>query len=148
MQHSYNINVKWNGRTEDPKTYDRSYTIYAEGKEISGSADPSSKGDSAKWNPEEMLLASLGSCHMLWYLYLCATAKIVVTKYEDSPTGILQIDPKGKSSFSEVTLNPKIVITDASRIEEAIALQKKAHDKCYIVNSVNFEVKLNPHVSV
>lgn len=118
----------------------------ANGKtEIAGSADPLSRGDSKKWNPEEML-ASLASCHMLWYLYLCATSKIVVTEYRDNPIGILNTDPKGKGAFVEATLNPQIVITDPNRIEDAIALQKQAHDKCYIVNSVNFEVKVNAKV--
>ena len=147
MQHSYTMDLKWTGKT-DNLTYNRTFTLSGNGKsEIAGSADPSSRGDATKWNPEEMLLASLSSCHMLWYLYLCASAKIVVTEYHDNPIGILNVDPKGKSSFAEATLNPKIVIADPSRIQEAIDLQKKAHDKCYIVNSVNFEVKLNPQVS-
>lgn len=147
MQHSYTLDLKWTGKTEN-LSYDRTFTVTGKDKTpMSGSADPASRGDPKKWNPEELLLASLSSCHMLWYLYLCASAKITVTEYQDHPTGILNINPNGKSSFSEVTLNPKIVITDSNQIEQALALQKQAHDKCYIVNSVNFEVKLNPAVS-
>ncbi len=146
-QHTYTLNLMWRGKTDDPRTYDRSYILSGNGKtEIAGSADAWSRGDAKKWNPEEMLLASMASCHMLWYLYLCTSAKIVVTEYQDHPTGILNINPEGKSSFAEATLTPQIVITDPSRIEDAIALQKQAHDKCFIINSVNFEVKLNPQV--
>ncbi len=147
-QHAYALDLSWTGKTEDPRTYDRSYILSGNGKtEIAGSADPASRGDTTKWNPEEMLLASLASCHMLWYLYLCAAAKIVVIEYKDHPTGILNIDPNGKSAFAEAALNPQIVITDPSRIADAIALQQQAHDKCYIINSVNFAVKENVQVT-
>ncbi len=146
-QRSYTLALMWKGKTEDPRTYDRSFILSGNGKtEIAGSADPSSRGDSKKWNPEEMLLASLASCNMLWYLYLCAAAKIVVIEYQDHPIGILNTNPNGKSAFVEATLNPQIVITDPNRIEDAIALQQQAHAKCYIINSVNFEVKVNAQV--
>lgn len=147
-QHSYTLDLKWNGnKNDDPRTYDRSFILSANGKtEIMGSADSFSRGDAKRWNPEEMLLASLSSCHMLWYLYLCSTSKIIVTSYQDHPTGILNIDPNGISRFIEATLNPQIVIADSTRHEEALSLQQQAHDKCYIVNSVNFEVKVKPQV--
>ncbi len=148
IQHTYTLNLQWNGNNADIRTYDRSFSVSSAGKtEISGSADASSKGDPKKWNPEELLLSSLASCHMLWYLYLCSQAKIIVTSYHDEPTGILSVDPHGKSHFLEATLQPKITLADSSRKEEALALQAQAHDKCYIVNSVNFEVKLNPSIT-
>jgi organic hydroperoxide reductase OsmC/OhrA len=147
QEHTYTVGLSWKGTNEDPKTYDRSFILSAPGKEpISGASDPASLGDPKKWNPEEMLLCSLSSCHMLWYLYLCSLAKIIVTEYRDKPTGILTIEPRGKSRFIEATMNPEIVITDPSRAEEALALHENAHEKCYIVNSVNFEVKINPKV--
>lgn len=146
-QHSYTLDLMWTGKTDDPRTYDRSYILSANEKtEIAGSADPSSRGDPKKWNPEELLLASLASCHMLWYLFLCASSKIVVLEYQDHPTGILNINPTGKSAFVGATLTPRIVIADPNRIEDAIALQQQAHAKCYIINSVNFEVKINAQV--
>jgi organic hydroperoxide reductase OsmC/OhrA len=147
-QHTYTIELSWRGNNEDPRTYDRSFVLSAPGKTpISGASDSASRGDPKKWNPEEMLLCSLASCHMLWYLYLCSNAKITVTEYQDNPTGILNIEPRGKSRFVEATINPEIVITDPSRIDEAIALHEQAHEKCYIVNSLNFEVKINPKVT-
>ena len=146
-QHSYTLELKWRGKTDDPHTYDRSYIITGNGKtQIAGSADSFSRGDPNKWNPEEMLLGSLGSCYMLWYLYLCAASKIIVTEYQDQPTAILNIDSEGTGAFTGATLNPHVVITDSSRIDEARALESQAHKKCFIVNSINFEVKVNSQI--
>lgn len=148
IKHSYTLELSWKGSTDAPRNYDRSHTLKAEGKpEIAASADPSSLGDPKKWNPEEMLLGSLASCHMLWYLYLCSVSKIVVTSYRDLPTGSLEIDPEGKSRFTHAMLSPQVVITDSSRIEDAQALQQKAHEKCFIVNSVNFPVEVDTTVT-
>lgn len=147
-KHSYTIELSWKGRTETPRSYDRSHILTAKDKpDIAASADPSSLGDPKKWNPEEMLLGSLASCHMLWYLYLCAASNIVVTSYRDAPTGTLEIDPEGKSGFTKAALNPQVVITDPSRIKDAQALQQKAHDKCFIVNSISFPVEVNTTVT-
>lgn len=145
---SYTLNLKWSGKTDDPRTYDRSFLLSAEGREaIAGSAEPGSRGDATKWNPEELLLSSLASCNMLWYLYLCATAKIVVLEYEDQPTGKVGVNANGKRAFVEASLNPKIVISDPAQKEKALALLQEAHEKCFIVHSVNFEVKVNPQMS-
>lgn len=146
MSNSYTLDLKWAGKTDDPRTYDRSYILSSNGKtDITGSADPLSRGDPKKWNPEEMLLASLSSCQMLWYLYLCAKAKIVVTQYTDHPKGILT--EEGKSAFAEATLSPQIVITDSSHIDEATALLSKAHENCLIANSINFKVKIEGRIT-
>lgn len=145
-EHAFTLDLSWTGRTEDPRSFDRSFVLSGQGKEnIAGSAEPLSLGDPNKWNPEELLLASLASCHMLWYLYLCSAAKIVVTQYSDQPSGALK---KGKlAAFAEATLNPQVILTDPSRIEEATALHKQAHEKCLIANSINFEVKVMPQVT-
>lgn len=148
-QHHYKLTVQWTGNkgtgTSDYKAYERSHSILAENKvEIAGSSDAPFLGDITKHNPEDMLLASLSSCHMLWYLHLCADAGIIVVDYVDHPTGILTQTTNGSGRFTEVTLHPMVTVTERSMIEKANELHLKAHEFCFIANSVNFEVKQNP----
>ena len=77
---------------------------------------------------------------MLWYLHLCADAGIVVTKYEDSATGIIEENASGSGKFSEVTLHPTVTVTQQSMVEKAAVLHEKAHELCFIANSINFVV--------
>lgn len=151
MRHEYKLSVKWTGNrgagTVDYKTYDRAHTISSDGKpDLLGSAEPAYRGDAAKWNPEELLLSSLSACHMLWYLHLCAVNKIVVVDYQDTPTAIMETEKSGGGKFTKAAINPLIVITDSSRIEDAKKLHKEAHDKCFIAQSVNFPVEINPEI--
>src|ERR1700688_4897121 len=93
-QHNYEIRVEWTGNSgEGTKTYRgyrRDHTIEAGDKpQILGSSDPSFRGDSSRYNPEELLVASLSACHMLSYLHLCAVNHIVVTEYRDDATGLM-----------------------------------------------------------
>ncbi len=150
-EHSYLLDIEWTGNkgqgTLDYRSYERSLVVKAEGKpDLLGSSDPLFLGDRSKWNPEELLIASLSSCHMLWYLHLCSTKKIIVVSYHDLPTAKLIIEAQGEGHFAEATLKPEIVITDASRIEEAIHLHEDAHKKCFIAKALNFPVHLAPQV--
>jgi len=152
-QHNYSLNIKWTGNKGEGTTrydaYDRSYIISGENKVgILGSADAPFRGDITKYNPEDLLLASLSSCHMLWYFHLCADAGIIVTEYIDNPTGILVQNETGSGSFSEVTLNPTVIVSDNSMIEKANQLHEKANQFCFIANSVNFKVKHNPTCNI
>lgn len=108
--------------------------------EISGSSDPAFHGDKTKHNPEELLIASLSSCHMLWYLHLCAEAGIIVVDYTDNATGVMMETSNGGGKFKEVTLNPIITVTEDSMKEKADQLHQKANELCFIANSVNFPV--------
>lgn len=148
-QHHYSVNIQWTGNrgtgTSAYREYDRSHTISVEGKgEIQASSDTPFMGDRSKYNPEDMLVASLSSCHMLWYLHLCADAGIIVTGYTDNATGVMTQTSSGGGHFAEVTLHPVVTITDSSRSELANSLHEKAHEKCFIANSVNFPVKHKP----
>lgn len=126
-------------------TYKRDHTIQAEHKPvILGSSDPAFRGDKSRYNPEELLLASLSSCHMLWYLDLCTKAGIIVVEYVDHPVGIMVEDVHTGGRFTEVTLHPKVTVTEAAMEEEALALHKKANELCFIANSVNFPVHHEP----
>ena len=90
--HTYRTDVIWTGDrgvgTRGYRAYDRDHEIRSPGKPtIPGSSDPSFLGDAARWNPEEMLVASVSACHQLWYLHLCADAGVVVTAYTDASSG-------------------------------------------------------------
>lgn len=152
-EHHYKTTIQWTGNkgtgTNGYRNYERSHTISVENKAIiEGSSDPAFRGDKTKYNPEEMLLASLSSCHMLWYLHFCSEEGIIVTDYKDHATGIMMETANGSGQFTEVTLYPEVIVTDESMIEKANNLHHKANEFCFIANSVNFPVKHNPTVSV
>ncbi|CAM4442375.1 OsmC family protein [Nocardia ninae] len=149
--HAYELGVTWTGNTgtgtSGYRDFERSHTISADGKPvIPGTADPAFRGVPERWNPEELLVASLSQCHMLWYLVLCARAGIVVTDYTDHPSGTMVENPDGGGQFSEVVLRPRARITDLQHRERALALHERAHELCFIANSVNFELRCEPEV--
>jgi organic hydroperoxide reductase OsmC/OhrA len=149
-EHSYAIMTTWTGNrgagTKDYRAYARDHEIFAAGKiaPVAGSSDKNFLGDPARYNPEELLVASLSACHMLWFLHLCAVAGIVVTDYRDAATGRMGEHADGAGEFTAVTLHPEVVITDAGRIAEATELHAKAHQLCFIARSVNFPVEHKP----
>src|SRR5690606_19559724 len=119
-QHHYSLTTKWTGNTGTGtsayREYDRSHSIILDNKvDILASSDPNFRGDKTRHNPEELFLASISSCHMLWYLHLCAEAGIIVTDYIDSANGIMTETPDGGGKFTAVTLNPLVTITDISK---------------------------------
>ncbi len=151
-QHSYTATVEWTGNrgtgTDHYKNYERSHRIVIDGKAaIEGSSDPAFLGDPAKHNPEDLLLTSLSSCHMLWYLHFCSVHKIIVKEYVDKATGIMIEEESGKGYFKEVTLNPSVRVKDSAMIALAIELHHKANEYCFIANSVNFPVLHRPQVT-
>ncbi|MFT3705688.1 MAG: OsmC family protein [Agriterribacter sp.] len=149
--HHYKTSLTWTGNTgagtKSYTAYSRNHITTVNGKpEIPGSSDPSFRGDNTRYNPEEMLVASLSSCHMLWFLHVCSTVGIVVTAYEDHAIGTMIEEADGSGRFTEVVLHPVVTITDASRIPELDQLHHEAHQKCFIANSVNFPVKCEGEV--
>jgi organic hydroperoxide reductase OsmC/OhrA len=151
--HTYALTVTWTGNTgtgtSGYRAFERSHDIAGDGKPtIAGSADPAFRGATERWSPEELLVASLSQCHMLWYLVLCAKEGIVVTEYVDHPTGTLVDTPDGGGHFEEVSLHPQVTIATPEKMDRAIALHERAHDLCYIANSVNFRVRTEPTVVV
>jgi organic hydroperoxide reductase OsmC/OhrA len=145
-QHNYKVQVAWTGNegqgTKSYTGYKRDHAITAAGKPtLLGSSDPAFRGDPTRYNPEELLVASLSSCHMLSYLHLCAVNKIVVTEYQDEATGVMNEDGKGSAAFVEVTLHPQVTIEADSDEQKALSLHEHAHHNCFIANSVNFPVK-------
>jgi organic hydroperoxide reductase OsmC/OhrA len=148
--HSYATTLHWTGNngegTATYRTYSRNHEIAAVGKssKIPGSSDPHFRGDAARYNPEELLVASLSACHMLSYLHLCAVHNVVVTAYEDHATGTMQERADGSGALTEVVLHPVVTITEGSDREKAQSLHEDAHHLCFIANSVNFPVRHEP----
>ena len=150
-QHTYTVQVDWTGNDgEGTKTYSsyrRDHSIAATGKpEIQGSSDPKFRGDAKRYNPEELLVASLSSCHMLWYLHLCAVNHITVLDYRDSAFGMMEEKDDGSGAFIRVELKPTVKISVGDDAIKARALHREAHRCCFIANSVNFPVEIAPEI--
>ena len=147
-EHQYKAKIRWTGNRGDGTVgytqYDRAHQILVEGKTIlEASSDTAFKGDAGKHNPEDLLLASLSSCHMLWYLHLCADSGIIVMAYEDDAAGtMLQTETGGH--FTEVILSPRVAVADSTMIEKANEIHDVAHKRCFIANSCNFPVRHMP----
>ena len=147
--HTYRTIVRWTGNqgsgTSAYLAYSRNHEIVANGKPvILGSSDPAFHGDPGRYNPEDLLVASVSGCHMLWYLHLCAVNKVVVLGYEDNAAGTMEETDNGGGHFVEVTLQPIITITAQSNLDTARRLHHDAHEKCFIASSVNFPVRVQP----
>ncbi len=148
-QHHYNLTVTWTGNTGTGTSaytaYKRDHNIAIDGKTaIHASSDTAFRGDKTKHNPEELLLASIATCHMLWYLHVCATAGVIVSAYMDNATAIMEETENGGGKFTAVTLYPVVTVTQAAMIEKANELHKKANELCFISNSLNFPVHHQP----
>jgi organic hydroperoxide reductase OsmC/OhrA len=148
-EHQYKTSLVWAGNkgsgTMDYRSYDRDFSISIDGKPtISGSSDSAFFGDKSKYNPEDLLLSSISSCHMLWYLHLCSKNEIVVIEYKDNAVGKMVEDADGSGRFSEVQLNPEVLISDKAQIELANSLHAEANKMCFIANSLNFPVTHKP----
>jgi organic hydroperoxide reductase OsmC/OhrA len=162
-RHSYRVSVSWTGNrgtgTSGYRAYDRTHEVTAESEDeahgsrgrarpqpIAGSSDPAFRGEPDRWNPEQLLTASLAQCHMLWYLHLCAVAGVVVTEYSDDATAAMTEDADGGGRFTEVVLRPHVTVSSPDMIAKANRIHRDAHEKCFIARSVNFPVRHEPVV--
>lgn len=151
--HRYATTLTWTGNTGQGtasyRSYERAYEVAAEGKPaLLGSSDPSFRGDPGRWNPEELLLASISSCHQLWYLHLCAVNGVVVVAYRDEAAATMVEDETGGGRFESATLRPHVTIAAGSDPEKAMALHHEANAKCFVANSLNFPVAHEASVEV
>jgi organic hydroperoxide reductase OsmC/OhrA len=147
--HRYTTKTIWTGNrgqgTSEYKAYDRSHIIRIKDKmDIAGSSDAAFRGDKTKHTPEDLFVSTLSTCHMLWYLHLCAVNGVVVIEYTDEATGVLKEESNGSGHFEEVILNPVVTVLESSMIAKADALHHDAHRMCFIANSVNFPVSHKP----
>ena len=153
-EHKCEVQVSWTGNKGDGTSsytaYSRDFSVEAPGKTpFAGSADPAFRGDPQRWNPEDMLVASLSACHKLWYLHLCAVNKVNVLAYVDRPLGrMVEGDTQDKGRFTHVLLRPQVTISADSDRAVALRLHEDAHHECFIANSVNFPVACEAVVTV
>jgi organic hydroperoxide reductase OsmC/OhrA len=151
--HHYRVALEWTGNlgagTSSYTDFGRGHELRIAGKPtITGSSDPQFRGDATRWNPEELLLASLAACHQLWYLHLCADADVNVLAYSDEAVGRMIENEDGSGAFAAVVLNPLVMISAASDGALARRLHDDAARYCFIARSVNFPVSHQPRIMV
>jgi len=152
-EHHYKTKTIWKGNrgkgTFNYTSYDREHIIRVENKiDIIGSSDPNFRGDNTKHNPEEFLVSSVSSCHMLWYLHLCSSEGIIVLNYEDEAFGTMVENENGSGYFSEIILNPLVTVSKETMAQRAILLHEEANKYCFIANSLNFPIRHNVKINV
>ncbi len=152
-EHSYEVSLEWTGNTGSGTSgyaaYERAHLIAAAGKPaIPASSDPHFRGDAGRWNPEELLVGSLSSCHQLWYLHLCAVNKVTVVAYRDRATGVMAEHADGSGEFTRVVLRPDVTIAQGSDPETALRLHHDAARMCFVARSMNFPVEHEPTVRI
>ena len=152
-QHHYRVALSWTGNTgrgtASIDDYSRNHVVIGIGKPpIPASSDAAFRGDPTRWNPEEMLLASLSSCHQLWYLALCAQNGILVRTYEDDAEGWMHEDADGAGQFIRVLLRPHASLAVAADKPRALELHREANAKCFIARSVNFRIEHEPRFTL
>jgi len=145
MKHLFKAALNWNSnQNQEDSTkrfYSKSHQIKIDGKPaLNVSAAKAFKGDPELYNPEDLLLSSLVSCHMMSYLYVCSQNGIEVLEYSDNAEATLEVSPDGSGRFVEVILKPKVKISNPDKIELALELHTKANQLCFIANSCNFPV--------
>ena len=147
-EHDYKLTVDWTGNTgagtAGYRDYGREYEVRAAGKPtLTLSADPAFRGDAGAYNPEELLVASLSGCHMLWFLHMCADASVVVTEYRDAPEGHMVVDGQG-GRFTQVVLRPDVGVAQTDMVSPTGELHAEANRRCFIANSVTFPISHEP----
>jgi organic hydroperoxide reductase OsmC/OhrA len=153
QEHSFTVSVEWAGNrgsgTSGYRDYGREVVARSDGKatELQSSAARVFHGDAERWNPEELLIASLSECHLLSYLYVAVREGIVVERYTDDASGVLELTGDGGGRFTQVTLRPVVSIS-AGDPALAARLHREASEKCFIAASVNFPVRHEPTILV
>jgi len=146
INHTFKAKVNWllneGENTQNPRTFSRNHNVFIDKKltSLDVSAAKMFRGDEALYNPEDLLLSALASCHMMSYLYVCSLHHIEVLSYTDCAEGDLEVDASGRGSFKMVRLKPIVTIKDVSKKELALSLHNKANSLCFIANSCNFPI--------
>ncbi|MGO4903955.1 OsmC family protein [Flavobacterium sp. W20_MBD1_R3] len=141
VKHVFKAKLDWLFSKNKVVLYTKNHTITINGKAILNvSAAKAFKGDAALYNPEDLLLSSVVSCHMMSYLYVCSQKGIDVVSYTDEAEATLEVLADGSGRFIDIKLHPKVGITNKEKIAEALSLHKKANELCFIANSCNFPI--------
>jgi organic hydroperoxide reductase OsmC/OhrA len=153
FKHLFKAKLNWfstkNEEVVISKFYSKSHTVTIEGKPVLNvSAARAFKGDPKLYNPEDILLSSVVSCHMMSYLYVCTQNGIEVLSYTDEAEATLEVLENGSGRFIEVRLYPKVIIRQKEKIAEALRLHQKANELCFIANSCNFPIVHEPNCQI
>ncbi|OYX80947.1 MAG: osmotically inducible protein OsmC [Flavobacteriales bacterium 32-34-25] len=145
FKHLFKAKLNWTSAPKEmistSKKYTKTHQIAIDGKAILDvSAAKAFKGDPSLYNPEDLLLSCVVSCHMMSYLFVCGQNEIDVVSYQDNAEATLEVSENGSGRFIEVRLFPKVVIKKQEKIEEALGLHTKANELCFIANSCNFPI--------
>jgi len=115
--------------------------------DVPGSSPTVFGGEASRYNPEELVAMSLAHCHMLTYLSLAAKKRVAVLAYEDRASVVLGKDAAlGKVKILSAQLRPRVTVAKGTNVEEARAMHARAHEYCFIANSVNFPVENAPEI--
>lgn len=152
-EHRYRVDTIWTGNTgtgtSGYRDYARDYRLSAARRpDIAGSADPAFRGDPTRWNPEDLLLASVSACHQLWYLHLCADAGIAVLAYEDAAEStMVEGDAQTGGHFTQFVLRPRVTVRPGDDLALAHRLHEAAHAQCFVANSLKTPVLCEPTIT-
>ena len=146
--------VEWNLQGPfEYKSYSRAHTIeFEDGIRVPGNAAagniPATVPPAPGADPEQQFVASLSTCHMLWFLHLASRAKFTVTRYVDEASGVLEKNAQDVAMMTRVTLRPAVSFSGTPpTVEEHERLHHKAHEECFIANSVKSTVECLPSIS-
>lgn len=150
----YSATISWSCPEGEPFTDNRYSRVHSwkfdGGETIHASSSPQvvpePLSDPTAVDPEEAFIASLSSCHMLWFLSIAAKRGFVVEHYEDTVEGIMEKNDQGKLAITEVTLRPNVRYAEGNKPtqKEDGALHHEAHEACFIANSVKTEIRVKP----
>jgi organic hydroperoxide reductase OsmC/OhrA len=146
-EHKASVSWARDGRAFTYEEYPRIHRWrFGGGVELNGSSAPEYLGDASLPNPEEALVMALSSCHMLSFLAIAARKRLTVDSYEDEAVGHMEKNAEGKLAVTRCELRPRVVFSGANRPskEDLLKLHERAHQVCFIANSVKTEVTVHP----
>lgn len=146
----FKVQAKWSAKDAlDISVNGKTHQIFIDKKTpLTISAAKAFKGDETKYNPEDLLLSALSSCHMMSYFYVCTQNGIELIEYTDEAIGVLELKPDGSGAFISVELHPVVTISKHDMLEKALKLHIEANKLCFIANSCNFPITHNAIVKV
>ncbi|MDA8183369.1 MAG: OsmC family protein [Actinomycetota bacterium] len=145
-RHVYRSSLSWSGSTADYATYDRRHEVTVGAGSLAVSADAAFSGDPDLTNPEQMLVAAASSCQLLSFLALASRSGVEVVGYNDDAEGVMP-ESEEPRRITAIVLRPKIVVRGGT-VQRVERLVHKAHQQCYIANSLNSDVVLEPRIEV
>ena len=144
--HVYSSELTWSGQTPSYESYNRQHEVVVGGTTVTLSAAAAFRGDDARPNPEQLVVAAASSCQLLSFLAVAAHAGVNVLEYRDDAMGVMPEDAR-PVRLTEIVLRP-VIVASGTTVEQVQRLLQKAHKQCYIANSLTAAVRLEPQIKV